>query len=299
MLDVIRRRMKADALVIRHRLAGGDSHGRKTVARCNDDKKIIFTVNAGRSGSEKLTQLFGCLEDVDAQHEPRPSFHRYMRASQGRPEVARAFLLHQKIPSILASARPIYFESSHLFSKGFFEEAIQSSLRFALVHLHRAPAKIARSLHRLNVIPGRTRSGLTFLAAPFDDVFLGLPGWPQMSDYQLCYWYALEMEERASAYRDVGSRLGLQTTFIATDDLSQPGVFENLCGHLGVAISPHAADRLDSIRHMRVNEKSALNGRSTPIDADDQERRVQASILRRVPAAFAALSAHAAPSGSG
>ena len=66
----------------------------------------------------------------------------------------------------------------------------------SLILLRREPRLIALSNLERYAIPARTRLGLEWLLQPNDPDVLQLPAWRRMSDYQLCFWYALEMERR-------------------------------------------------------------------------------------------------------
>jgi hypothetical protein len=56
-------------------------------------------------------------------------------------------------------------------------------------------------MYRGGTIPGRTQKGLRFYLSPDDPGVLPLTDWERLHDYQLCYWYCLEIERRAEQYR--------------------------------------------------------------------------------------------------
>jgi hypothetical protein len=80
------------------------------------DRRFIFTVTTGRSGTGYLAYVLGLLRDVYSCHEPRPNYVTVMRNAQSDPGVAKRFLLERKVPHLAKSvSEPIYFESNHLY----------------------------------------------------------------------------------------------------------------------------------------------------------------------------------------
>ena len=77
-----------------------------------------------------------------------------------------------------------------------------------LVILRRDPALVATSLYLLGTIPGRTPLGLQFLLSSADPGVLPLANWQDLPDWALCYWYCLEIERRAQAYKQRVAGLG-------------------------------------------------------------------------------------------
>ena len=169
------------------------------------NKRFIFTVTTGRTGTGYLAHLLGIFRDTLTFHEPEPSYVSCMRQAQADRAVARSFLLETKLPVIARQAvRPIYIETSHLFCKGFLEPWLEIPALPVpdLVLLERNLRDISLSFLSLHDVPGRSEDGLRFLLAPTDPTCLtGLEDWQSMTDYQLLYWYCLEIEERKKRYR--------------------------------------------------------------------------------------------------
>ena len=166
------------------------------------EKRLVFTITTGRSGTRYLAWALRGFRDVDARHEPRPRFSDAFRTVAQHPEVAAEFWLRHKLPRIAKSPRPIYAETSHLVCKGFLESLVELGYAPDLIHLHRPPRDVALSLWRLRTVPGRTYRGVKYYLSPTDRTFLHLPAdrLAGLHDYQLCYWYCLEIAQRADAY---------------------------------------------------------------------------------------------------
>lgn len=174
-----------------------------------NSKRLIFTVSAGRSGTHFLTRLFRYLPGMDVFHENNtPHFHDHMRAAQEDPNHARKFLNDEKLPFIESLKKPIYAETSHLFCKGFLEPLLELGVVPDLVLLSRDRRKIATSLFRLGTIPARQEKALQFYLKPDDPGVVTMEDWNSWSDYQLCYWYVLEIERRQRVYGQKVRELG-------------------------------------------------------------------------------------------
>lgn len=171
-------------------------------------KRLIFTVTTGRSGTAYLTAVFGYLKNVDAFHEPKPEYVEVLRESQSCKATADKFVAEKKLPAIADSPSSVYVETSHLVCKGFLESFLDIGIVPDLV-VHRRPMRdISLSLLKMGTIPGRTEKALRFYLQPADPNVLSLPGWEGLTDYQLCYWYCLEIERRAKEYSTLIRRKG-------------------------------------------------------------------------------------------
>jgi hypothetical protein len=168
------------------------------------ERRYVFTVTTGRSGTGYLAYVLSLLRNVQSYHEPEPNFAAVMRDVQVDPSIATHFLLRRKLPHYAKVAnRDVYVETSHLFCKGFLNAWLEiSELPVPdLVVLRRPPRKVAKSMMRLNTVPGRTEEGLRWYLAPSDPSnFTLLQEWKSLCDYQLCYWYCLEIGRRQESY---------------------------------------------------------------------------------------------------
>jgi len=208
-------------------------------------KTLVFTITAGRTGTTYLQELLGLFPDTTSLHEPNPAFVSLLRLAQHDPDLARQFLLEYKLPSIAASERGRYVEVSHLLCKGFLEPLLGLGLRPGFVVLRRSPGRIAASYLARRTVPARTKLGLKYLLHPGDPGVLPLPQWTRRSDYQLCFWYALEIERRQAAYMtELGAR-GITCVDVTAEELHDADCF------LAMARALHlldAAADLDTLR---------------------------------------------------
>ena len=64
------------------------------------DKRLIFTVTTGRSGTKYLSEILKQNKRLDVFHEPEPSFQSVFRIALRDRIVARDFMTNQKLPFI-------------------------------------------------------------------------------------------------------------------------------------------------------------------------------------------------------
>ncbi len=175
-------------------------------------KRLIFSVTTGRSGTAYLASIFGFAKGVYSVHEPTPEYADVLRQVQKTATVAQQFLLEKKLPAILKTSGNIYIETSHLACKGFLEPLLQLGIVPDLIVHRRPPRDVALSMLKMGTIPGRSNKGLRFYLSPDDPEVLTLSGWEKLNDYQLCYWYCLEIERRAVFYKQLFTQAGARVS---------------------------------------------------------------------------------------
>ena len=218
------------------------------------NKRLIFTISTGRSGTGYLARILNLLPGVNAKHEPEPKFSNLLRKVQTKPELALHFWILQKLPAIALLKEKIYIETSHVFGKGFLEPLIKLEIIPDIIILKRDYRKVASSLYNLNTIPGRTLEGLNFLLNP-DDPYTNSPqNWRQLNDYQLCYWYCLEMNRRMKIYEEL--ILENRGKVIHAENIFKRSSFKNLIQQLEIdPINNNFWGDYNKIYQQKVNSK--------------------------------------------
>ena len=221
------------------------------------NKNIILCLTTGRSGTTLLTRLLSLAADICSLHEPEPSFNGViLQLVRSNPDAAVDFVRDHKLPDILARPGHNYAETSHAFGEGFFEAFVSLRIPFRLVILNRDPHLVAKSFWRLNSIPARTTAALRWMLHPEQPGVLHLPQWKRMSDYQLCYWYCLEMERRKSSYAAVCRKSGIPVVEVAIEQLKDWTFFLTMCGELGLTIPTEARTKHAEITARKVHHMS-------------------------------------------
>jgi hypothetical protein len=238
------------------------------------DKNIIMCLTTGRSGTNLLEKLLALADDICAVHEPEPAFQHVLGDVRRNPPAAISFVRDRKLPDILARSGAHYAETSHLFGKGFFEAFVALGIPFRLVILNREPRQVAKSLLRLKTVPGRTIRGRGFLLDPSQNGVMKLPDWEKMSDYQLCYWYCLEMERRKSVYTAECRERGILVVEIALEKLKDWNYFQKFCRELGLSLPAEAGTRHAAITANKVNRKAGYLPRLILVPFALEERKV-------------------------
>lgn len=239
--------------------------------------RMIFTVTTGRSGTNYLTDILACFPGVHSVHEPYPRMEPWMHKALRDPSVGREFWEEYKLPAIAMYGEPIYAETSHLFCKGFLEPLLELEIIPDIVLLRRPHRKVAASLYSLDTIPGRTELGRLYYLSPEDPVLLPLPGWERLHDYQLCYWYCLEIEKRRQLYGQRIRSLGGRVVDARLEELSRREEILRLGRELELP-SPGLAGnlRLRRLLGRKVNTKSRRKSRS--LDTREMEA-LEAEVL--------------------
>ena len=155
-----------------------------------NEKNIVFTITAGRTGTETLSRVFSTIPGVYSTHEPRPAYHEILYDAQTDPVLSVAFMLY-KARAINRVHSQYYLETSHVFCKGFFEPCIALGLCPSFVIVTRDLRKTAISLLGKTAVPNRTEAGKSYLIHPDNFSYVTLDSWADLSDYELCYWYCL------------------------------------------------------------------------------------------------------------
>lgn len=234
------------------------------------NKRCVFTVTTGRSGSGFLAETTACLPRVLSLHEPKPKYDRVLNMVQMCPQVAREFLLKKKLPAIEKAIgnKEVYIETSHLFCKGFLEAwlDIKDLPTPDLICLDRDFRKTALSLFRLNIIPGRNWEGVKYLSYPDSKTLMTrLNGHENMSDYQLCYWYCLEIDQRKKAYKTLIESKGGRCIHTSIDKLRSEAGFEEFRKALDFPeLSAIGRRKLRKIQNRVINAKSDSKKRPIP-----------------------------------
>lgn len=188
--------------------------------------RIILTATQGRTGTQLLTNLLNLVPGVHAEHEPAPPIDNVWWRLRDNPRLAKTWLSRYKLPAILKTIQnspdsSVYAETSHMLCKGFFEPLLDLGIVFDLVVLSRDPRQIATSMYYLNDIPERTKTGRRWYPMSDDQgVLAPLPiSHDGLSDYQMCYWYVLEMELLKLLYYKNWTEVGQRVVRVDLNDL--------------------------------------------------------------------------------
>lgn len=249
-------------------------------------KTLVFSVNAGRSGSKSLQKILDICPEVKAMHEPPPAFHDCAIHARQDPFFAKDFWEFLKLPAISKYPERIYVETSHLFAKGFIEPLIDIGICPKVIFIRRPAREIAMSFMRIRSIPGAEkkkwqRKQISFLLDPIKEkVLLNTNGWQRFSDYQKCFWYALEMQQRQILYKEILGDKYLEYFSCNTSDLSNVEKCIEIIEFIGANAESACRESLNRICQYKFNQKEnkKVHELSSLQDIDSQEAFVFESL---------------------
>lgn len=239
------------------------------------NKRVIFTLSPGRCGTGYLARVLDTVPGVIGMHEPRPNFAEKMRTVQTDPSAAYQFWLERKLPSIICLDGDTYAETSHLFAKGFCKPLLDIGIVPDLIALTRPKREVALSMWRRTHIPGRNKQGNKYHVIPTDPgVLVPYPHWEQATDYQLCYWYTVEMEARIKALSQYARRRGVRVFETTMGEIVTRDGFMRLLDALDL---PEPGDAYDDVWDKRMNANpERIAGRMPDEDLDETESEIDA-----------------------
>ncbi len=223
-----------------------------------------------------MAELLASVPGVSSFHEPVPYHAQIVRLLQTQPHTAYSYLHEYKFPAINHAPGQVYAETSHTTCKGFIEPLINIGLRPAWIVLRRPPRQVAWSLTVRNAIPARTTAGVQDLLEPRDKWVTPLLEWESASNYQLCYWYALEIERRQLAYTDLAQKLGMSVVDITCRELNDWTAYARML----TALNLHIADDAQSV-HAQISSK-IHNGTENPPAFPDELKEEEETVWTSV-----------------
>lgn len=240
----------------------------------SSNKNIAMCLTTGRSGTNLLQELLSLAENTCSLHEPAPFFSDHVEEVRKNPQAAVNFVVNEKLPVIEKYPQTNYVETSHMFGKGFFEAFISQNIAFRLMILNRPPREVAKSMWRVGMIPGRTEKGLKTTYHPDQPDVLQILNWQKLSNYQLCYWYCLEVERRKPLYKDICAKHNFAVAEISLATLRDWESFKGFAGQLGLKIPETAREDFERITASKVNRKAKYFSKIPLIPLSIQEKRL-------------------------
>lgn len=197
------------------------------------EKRLIFVTSTGRCGTKLLAAALRKTIDgrlLRAEWETHPNFAWVVRASRRKGGVAKKWWLKQKLPAILSVKAPVYLDTSHYLTQGALGAAFALGVPFDLVLLSRDPRETAVSFWRRQSIPLTKRDKLW----PTDSGnFLPIDH-GGLDDYQLVYWWVMEVRYRMWLYGEMNRNRGQRVVATSLDEIATWGGFVRLCRALSL-----------------------------------------------------------------
>jgi hypothetical protein len=257
-----------------------------------EGKRVVFSLSPGRCGTRWLALALQTVEGVVARHEPGPNFADVMRTAQEKTSLAYQFWLERKLPAMLAELRSagsrVYVETSHLFGQGFVEPLLDVGVVPDAIVLRRGGGldrhlrDVALSYWRRGSVPGRTAPGRTWLLAPAAGARNGNGGPPKYmapeawTDYQCCYWFAVEMEYRSRLYAERLRQCGARVHETTLEELTERQGFARLVEAL--QLGDVAWGAYEEMAQRKVNATPDARRAAMP-DGDLEAQEVEVEVM--------------------
>lgn len=163
-------------------------------------KKILAIAGTGRCGTTKLQTILKQVPGVYVEMDENDSsfFHVRMPAISD-PSIAGA-AVKKKLVDI--ETNPLYSNfhtfavDGHVTGNNFIPHFVENGVIPNVFIVRRRPRQVAKSLYRLNWIPGRNPLILVHFNGPNETDVMPYRGWQTAHHYQLCFWYCCEIERR-------------------------------------------------------------------------------------------------------
>jgi hypothetical protein len=240
----------------------------------DDLPRLIFTLSPGRCGTKYLAALLNAIPGVHGVHEPEPNFVDYARAARRDPQEAWRLWYCEKLPHIRSLGCEVYAETSHLFGKGFVKPLLDLGVVPDIIVLKRDHRDVALSIWRRGHAPATTLHGQRYWLHPEQAEFCPLPRWWAFTDYQLCYWYTLEMEARIQSRASWVEEVGGKVARLDFDTLTQGSMRKWLKDKLDLSLPDQYLTR-DCFNATPVDRRDVM----PPGDlVDEQEQQVRDAI---------------------
>jgi hypothetical protein len=170
------------------------------------------------------------IEGVNAFWETDPNFAWVVRPSRKKQGVAKRWWVNQKLPTILSKKLPVYVETSHYLTQGALGAALALEIPFDLVVLTRDVRDTAVSFWRRQSIPLFKKDKLW----PTDSGIHVQVDSDGLNDYQLVFWWLLEMRHRMFLYAEGARKRGRIIASTTLNELVTKEGFDRLRLTLGL-----------------------------------------------------------------
>lgn len=262
-------------------VAGGGTFSEADARVLFAERNITFCLTAGRTGTTFIAALLNLAPDVRCVHEPAPCFTWLKDRSS---DAARNFWLQAKLPAIAQIDESCYVETSHAVGKGYVEPLLALGVQPTLLAIGRDPRRVATSYLEKYTVPGRTWLGRQWHLNPTDLANLLPLREPQnLSDYQLCFWYVLEMEQRQMDYLTNADTRDLQVIDVRATELHDFATYAELLRRLGVAGSIAELTSAHEVTCATVFNKTARRTLEFFGNQDDEEAEVWSLVAPHSP----------------
>ena len=174
------------------------------------DRRLVFSINAGRSGSKYLAQLLGTAAGVNSFHEAEPKMSgEFIAMINAKPLDLSRDKRRIKAVAIAQTLRgmtpeQIYAETNHMFIKTFFDVVLEDFANVDVVVLRRGLVQVLKSFIELGYFSVRNPLSLAWMSSPnaATAAIRPLGSDSSLDQFDLCIAYLLDIEARALRFKE-------------------------------------------------------------------------------------------------
>lgn len=220
------------------------------------NRRVLFCINPGRSGSAYLAALLGTSPDVRAFHEPVPRMTGYYLDVALRRPMAASFRLRQikllGVTAALARMPPaqMYAETSHMFIKTFYDVVMEYFSRPVVVVLRRDPVKTLKSFIELGYFSSAIRHWKLWMHEAAGVCHDGA------DEFDRCIAYLVDIEARTEAF--VRAYPSVTVHEVHLEDLATVDGARRLFADLDIEWTPGAEAACTRMVNSRSDEKRLI-----------------------------------------
>jgi hypothetical protein len=246
-------------------------------------RRLIFSINSGRSGSKYLAELLGTAEHVKSFHEAEPKMSgEYMAMINEQPLEATTAKRRTKSEAIAAVLREmgpkdIYVETNHTFIKSFYDVVLEDFRNVQVIILRRDLALVLKSFIELGYFSPLNPRGHQWMSSPnaVTAAVAALAPDDQLDQFDRCIAYLIDIEARAERFKKEYPHVPTHEV-----DLTQLNDF-SFVRQLFRRLELNATRKTKRICGQIVNDKQKRKGRiPNPTTLEECRRRLADYVLR-------------------
>lgn len=242
------------------------------------DRRLLFCINSGRSGSKYLATLLGSAAGVRSFHEAEPKmnleFTQWINtlpydATRERREVKAA-----AIAGILRGMGPgeVYAETNHMFIKTFYDVVLAAFPQAEVIVLRRSLPRVLKSFIEMGYFSALNPRGPEWMSSP-NAVTAALPAIgpdTSLDPYDASIAYLLDVEARAQRFRAEYPSVPVHE--VRLEEIVTPEGASALFARLGLTPGPETEQVVGTTVNDRLKRKEQL---ANPTTLEECRRRLE------------------------
>jgi hypothetical protein len=232
-------------------------------------RRLIFSINSGRSGSKYLAQLLATAHQVTSFHEAEPKMSgefidminsKPMEASREKRRVKAA-----AIAEVLRGSGPeeIYAETNHTFITTFYDVVLEEFHNVDVINLRRGLALVLKSFIEMGYFSPLNPLSFAWMSSP-NAITAALPAIgpdTTLDQFDRCIAYLLDIEARAERFRVNYSNV--RTHDVRLEQLNEINFVENLFARLDLIPTAATRELCGLTSNERQRRKKQIANRTT------------------------------------